>query len=60
MVQQKKEGWGFPPRGGNAHYFVNNVSLCNDFNSDGKQLEPDLSPKCPDCEKKLAKRGGTR
>jgi hypothetical protein len=65
MVQKVKEGWGFPlggssPRKGEkAHYFVNDGSLCFDWHFYGDHLEQDLSPKCADCEKKLAKRSGT-
>jgi hypothetical protein len=59
VVSARTEGWGRPLRATKAHYFVDNVSLCNRWEFYGGGLEDGrtLATDCKTCARALEQRG---
>jgi len=54
----ENEGWGWPGRASEGHYFVGGRSLCGRWLYDGEVDEGDYEgwSRCAVCRRKLAKR----
>lgn len=58
MTNDKRKGWGWPPRANKIHYFVGYRSLCRTWTFTGK-LESSIEPGanvCQKCARKLKER----